>query len=135
MRRQFLPWIESRKHELDWGYLSYSMTDLNILEQNQDKIDWDSLSYNKNAIPLLENNLDKVNWTNLSENINAILILEKNQDKVNFSELCLNPNIYIYDYDYYRKRTDLYREELMKKVFHPNRLIYYLEIGYDFADM
>ena len=36
--------------------------------------------------------------------------------------------IYTYDYDYYKKRMDLYREELMKKVFHPSRLIHYLEI-------
>ena len=90
---------------------------------------------NTNAISILEKNLDKVDWRYLSGNSNAISILEKNQDKVNFLELYLNSNIYTYDYDYYRKRMDLYREELMKKVFHPNRLIYYLEIGYDFADM
>ena len=62
-------------------------------------------------------------------------MLEKNQNKVDFWALSRNLNIYIYDYDYYKKRIDLYREELIKKVFHPNRLIYYLEIGYDFADM
>ena len=26
---------------------------------------------------------------------------------------------------------DIHREELMKKVFHPRRLTYYLEIGYN----
>ena len=83
----------------------------------------------------MEKNLDKVNWTYLSGNINAISMLEKNQDKVSFRELSRNPNIYTYDYNYYRKRMDLYREELMEKLFHPSRLIHYLEIGYDFADM
>ena len=60
---------------------------------------------------------------------------EKNTDKINFTILVLNTNIYTYDYNYYKKRMDLYREELMKKVSHPNRLIYYLKIGYEFADM
>ena len=111
------------------------MTDLNILEQNQDKINWKNLSSNENAIPLLEKNMNKVHRRSISCNINAISMLEKNPDNVKFSVLSHNSNIYIYDYDYYRKRMDLYREELIKKVFHPNRLIYYLEIGYDFADM
>ena len=79
--------------------------------------------------------LEKINWTTLSSNINAISILEKNQDKIDWKILSGNPNIFCCDYDYYKKRMDIYREELMKKVFHPNRLIYYLEIGYDFADM
>ena len=66
MRRQFLPWIELRKSELDWDILSYYITDLNILEQNQDKINWESLSNNEDAIPLLEKNMDKIHWVDLS---------------------------------------------------------------------
>ena len=37
-------------------------------------------------------------------------------------ELSMNPNIFCCDYDYYKKRMDIHREELMKKVFHPRRL-------------
>ena len=88
-----------------------------------DKIDWSVLSYNINAISLLEKDLDKVFWYNLSRNDNVIPILEKNQDKVNFAGLSENKSIYTYDYEYYRKRMDLQREGLMKKAFHPSRLI------------
>ena len=66
MRRQFLPWVESRKSKLDWNHLSLFMTDTNILEQNQDKISWNSLSFNEEAIPLLEKNMDKIHWVDLS---------------------------------------------------------------------
>ena len=72
MRRKFLPWIELRKDELDWIYLSSCSTELSILEQNQDKINWKILSSNINALPLLEKNQDKIDWQRLSGNINAI---------------------------------------------------------------
>ena len=84
---------------------------------------------------MLEKNLDKVNWFCLSRNDNAISILEKNQDKIDVCWLSRNKSIYTCDYEYYRKRMDVHREDLMKKVFHPRRLIRYLEIGYDFAEM
>ena len=106
-----------------------------VLEKNPNEIDWGYLSKNINAISILENNLDKVNWYYLSNNMNAISILEKNQDKIDWKMFSKNPNIFCFDYDYYKKRMDIHREKLMKKVFHPNRLIYYLAQGYDFADM
>ena len=84
-----------------------------------------------NAVSILEKNLEKINWTTLSSNINAISILEKNQDKIDWKILSGNPNIFCCDYDYYKKRMDIHREELMMKVFHPRRLCYYLELGYD----
>ena len=121
---------------IDWLQdVSFNVNAISILEGNVDKINWSNLSGNSNAIPMLEKNLDKIDWIRLSCNINAIYLLEKNQDKVNFHGLTRNKSIYTYDYEYYRKRMDLYREELMKKVFHPRRLTYYLEIGYDFAEM
>ena len=60
-------------------------------------------------------------------------------------ELSMNPNIFCCDYDYYKKRIDIHREELMKKVFHPRRLsgpiwtqrgpgMLALEISYKFID-
>ena len=73
--------------------------------------------------------------TRLSSNSNAIHILEKNIDKIDWRALSFNSSIFIYDYDFYKKRMDVHREELMKKVFHPRRLAYYLEMGYDFFDI
>ena len=89
------------------------------------------MSSNINAIPILEKNLDKIYWGILYSNKNAILILEKNQDYIFWDALCISFNICCCDYDYYKKRMDIHREELMKKVFHPRRLAYYLELGYD----
>ena len=60
----------------------------------------------------------------------AIHLLEQNQDKIDWKKVSTNPNIFR-NYDYYKKRMDIHREELMKKVFHPRRLTYYLELGYD----
>ena len=87
------------------------------IEKQKDKIHWYYLSYNDNAIHILEKNVDKIGWEGLSCNINAISI-------------CKNPNIFGCDYDYYKKRMDIHREELMKNVFHPRRLANYLELGY-----
>ena len=64
----------------------------------------------------------------------AIHLLERNRDKINWKELSCNHNIFRCNYDYYKKRMDIHREELMKNVFHPRRLAYYLEIGYDMFD-
>ena len=61
--------------------------------------------------------------------------IEKRKDKIDWYELSGNPGIFMFDYDFYKKRMDIHREELMKKVFHPRRLAYYLEMGYDFFDI
>ena len=131
MKTTILPWVEKHWDKIDWSSLSSNFNATPILEKNLDKVNWNYLSSNINAIPILENNLDKVNWRIMSSNINAIPILEKNQDEIDWEVLCKSPNIFCCDYDYYKKRMDIHREELMKKVFHPRRLAYYLELGYD----
>ena len=110
------------------------MNAISMLEKNLDKVNWYYLSNNMNAIFILENNLEKIKWNMMSSNINAISMLEKNQDKIDWKKLSNNPNIFCCDYDYYKKRMDIHREELMKKVFHPRRLAYYLELGYELFD-
>ena len=106
-----------------------------ILEKNREKVDWYYLSSNKNAnaISLLEKNVDKIHRFRCG-NPSVIHLLEQNQDKINWRDLSENPNICCCDYDYYKKRMDIHREGLMKKVFHPRRLAYYLELGYDMFD-
>ena len=44
---------------------------------------------------------------------------KQNQHYICWEYLSINPNISMYDYDYYKKRMDVHREELMKKTFHP----------------
>ena len=84
---------------------------------NFNKNDWSILSFNVNAILILEKNLDKIDWRNLSVNENAIHLLEKNQDKINWRLFQYNENMFVIDYNYYKKRMDVYREELMKNVY------------------
>ena len=93
----------------------------NFIFRNLDKIHCSYLSGNINAISIWEKNLDKINWSNLCYNDNAISIFEKNQDKVHFCCLSQNKSIYTYDYEYYRKRMDLHREELMKTLLTSRR--------------
>ena len=105
------------------------------LEKNIDKIDWYYLSYNSNAISLFEKNIDKINWDVLSGNENAISILEKNISKINWSYLCCTGGVNELNYQWLKNRMDIIREDLMKAVYHPRRLEYYLEhYEYDIFD-
>ena len=121
--------IENFKLTIDWTHLCKD-ENAHLLD-NFGTQDWSLLSCNIHAIPILEKNLYEIDWCNLSLNKNAIHILEKNQHKISWSRFHCNPNIFVCDYDYYKKRLDVYREELIKKVFHPQRLCRYLEKGYD----
>ena len=98
------------------------------------KIEWSSLSLNINAIGLLKENLSKIYWDNLSENINAIEILKENQDKINWYYLSENPSIFEYNYKYLYDKCSIYREELFQKIFHPKRVLSYLELGYNLSE-
>ena len=82
-------------------------------------------------IDLLEKNQDKINWKELSENPNAISILEKNPDKIDWGNLSQNKGTYELNYKFLKEKMDIIREDLMKAVYHPKRLEYSLELGYD----
>ena len=90
-----------------------------------DKISWEGLSLNPAswAIELLEKNQDKIDWGNLSSNPSAIHILEQNLDKSHLfvEDLFSNPSIFEVDYDFLKRRMDLFREELIEKTWHPDR--------------
>ena len=90
-------------------------------------MNWNVLSENTNAISILEKNFDKINWWGLSKNPNAISILVKNQDKIQWGMLSSNLGINKLNYQWLKERMDIIREDLMKAVFHPRRLEYYLE--------
>ena len=107
---------------------------INLLGKNPDKIHWDMLSFNPNAMHLLEKNQDKLNWGFLSDNPNAIDLLEKNQDKIDWHYLSMNKGYYGLNYKFLKERMDIIREDLMKAVYHPKRLEYYLNLGYDIFD-
>ncbi len=110
---------------IDWVKLSGNPNAKEIFEKNMDKISWEGLSLNPAswAIELLEKNQDKIDWGNLSSNPSAIHILEQNLDKSHLflEDLFINPSIFEVDYDFLKRRMDLFREELIEKTWHPDR--------------
>ena len=128
-----ISFLEKHQDRIHWSSLSSNNKAIFILEKNVDKIDWSKLSGNCNAISLLMANENKIDWNQLSSNKNPdiLSLLEKNKNKICFYNLSYNPNIFTWDYEYYKKRMDIHREELMKKVFHPTRLYRYLEVDRD----
>ncbi len=122
-------------NKINWTILSSNINAINILEQNLDKVDWYELSKNINAIHILEKNLNKIKWNVLSYNINAVPILENNLDYINWTLLSKNTNIFELDYNYLKERTGIYKEELIQKALHPNRLLYWLDNGLSIDDL
>ncbi len=93
------------------------------------------LTTNPNAIRLLEQNLDKINWNWISKNPNAIHLVEQYPDCGDWKLLLQNPSIFEIDYQVLEKRIEHFKEELIAKCFHPDRLVYYLETyNYDIGD-
>ncbi len=70
----------------------------------------------------------------MSSNKNAIHIFKKNQDKINLDYFSSNINIFEIDLKFLKQRMDVIREELMIKLYHPQRFKKYLTMGYDIAD-
>ena len=71
----------------------------------------------------------------LSENPNAIHLLEQNQDKILWCLFSRFYPIFELNYNFLKNRCNIYKEELIKKVMHPNRIMKYLESGIDFEDL
>jgi hypothetical protein len=89
------------------------------------------MNRNPGAIRLLEQNPDKINWWVLSSNAAAIELIEQNLDKVNWSTIWSNPAIFVYDYSRMRSSRLALHEELISRIFHPARVLAFLENGGD----
>ena len=72
----------------------------------------------------------------MSENPNTIYLLEQNQDKiVEWDVISSNPSIFEIDYQALQQRIEPFKEELIQKCFHPDRLVHYLETyNYDIGE-
>ncbi len=137
-------------NKICWDCFSENPSAIHLLEKNPDKIDWYDLAGNPSGMDLLEKNLDKLkecsrdslcsnpfaikilegiedpesfvfNWSNLSSNVNAIHLLQKYKDRIDWRTFSKNPAIFELDYDFFRERMNLIREELMEKAWHPSR--------------
>ena len=115
--------LEKNQDKIDWEGLSYNPNAIELLEKNPDKIHWSYLSENPNAIHLLEKNQDKIDWKRLSKNPNAISILENNPTKIWWDWLCENVGVNELNYNFLKERMDIFRDELMAVVYHPDNYI------------
>ncbi len=115
--------LEKNSEKICWINLSKNPAAIHLLEKNPEKIDWNWLSKNPSAIHLLENNMNKINWNLLSLNPakGAIRLLEKNKHKIDWISMSRNPGIFELDYDFFYRRMNIIRKELMEKMWHPNR--------------
>ena len=126
---------EKNQSQINWRLLSENPNAIHLLEQNPDKINWDCLSENPKAIHLLEQNPDKINWFSLVKNPNAIHSLEQNQNKIEWNYILQNPSILEIDYQALQQRIEVFKEELIQKCYHPDRLVYYLKTyNYDIGE-
>ena len=95
---------------------------IHLLEKNPQNICWDSFSANPNAIHMIEKNLDRISWIFLAENPGVIHLFKQNPEKIHWYWLSRNPSIFEEDYQSLSKeRSELLREELMEKTWHPKR--------------
>ncbi len=123
--------IENNFHKVEWMFLSKNPNAIHVLEKNLDKISWRSLSSNKNAIKLLEQNLDKIDWYFLTTNPNSFLIInnynyseEIREHEYNIMDNYNSPKIFLkLDYEKMKENNALMTEEIVSKVFNPNRLV------------
>ncbi len=122
--------LEKNLDKVDWWLLSINENSIQILEKNLDKIDYNGLSVNKNGIHILEKNLDKICWSFLAQNINALdTIFINNKDELDqyIYIIRTNPNclkLFLkLNYEKMKENNTLFVEELVSKVFHPQRLV------------
>ena len=129
--------LEQNLDEINWQNLSSNPNAITILEQNLDKLDefaLYNLSANPNAIPILEKHPELIFWSYLSKNPNAIHLLEKNPNKICWL-ICENPAAFVYDYEAMREANREFKEELIQRAWHPDRVARLLEAGMDLEDM
>ena len=72
---------------------------------------------------------------NLSLNPRATNFLDTNPDKINWFRFSWNQAIFQIDYQALKTRIETFKEELIARCFHPDRLVLYLELyQYDIGD-
>jgi hypothetical protein len=118
--------LENTPKKVKWFWLSQNPEAIHLLEANKHLINWKSLSSNLGAIHLLEANQHLIDWDMLSSNPAAIHLFEQNPDKIGI-KLYKNPSIFVYDYSKMKLCMNIFREDLMKKIFHPSNVIKWIE--------
>lgn len=103
---------------------------------------WMYLCRCENMIELIENNFEYIlqnqfSMYNLCGNKFAIPIVEKHLSSFQYEwyQLSGNPSIFEPDYHFLKKHIHVFQEELISTVFHPQKMIYFLDkYNYDIGD-
>jgi hypothetical protein len=71
----------------------------------------------------------------LSANPNAWSLLQQYPDRIDWSKLCKHHDIFAYDYEQMKRSNHLLKEELAKRMFHPDNMDKFegwgVECGFD----
>jgi len=89
---------------------------------------------NPRVIQLLdEYSPDMYDWEALCNNPSAISILVRWENRYRIKALFLfrNPNIFVYNYENMRKNTEVFKEELMERVWAPSNIAKWMSNGYN----
>ena len=135
--------FEKIKNKINWEELCFNKNPqvIDILNKNLDCIRTPSfgLSCNKNAINILKKNKKFINWYSFSGNSSAIDMIEEKyheekklsneeynnlhrDNKINWGILSSNELIFKFDYKQMKLNCKNFTEELVKYVFHPDRI-------------
>jgi hypothetical protein len=122
---------------------------IKLVEKNHNKIeewmyglpnliekDHEILNYWKNlSLDEINNlNIETINWKYLSINPNAIELFKKYQNNIDWYYFSMNPAIFKLNYDFFRKRCDIFRQDLAKKTMHPNKILNILNLELEIED-
>jgi hypothetical protein len=137
-----IPILEKYPQNINWYYLSRNKNAIELLKNNLSKISFDNLIYNENAYELISENINYYNhpyyhyemiYYNKNSNIIDIIQPRFFCNNEYFKYLSKNSHIFELDYNGLKKRMDIIREELIKKVYHPKNINKWLENNfYDF---
>jgi hypothetical protein len=121
--------------KIDWDILCDNKNGYFIVEKYIDIIPFSCLCMCEKMINYILEHIEEYNkndsseyytrsyWNNLCRNPAAIDYLEKHQDKICYDQIYLNENIFEYDFEIIINKINIYKNELIQKVFHPNRLL------------
>lgn len=150
--------LEKNPDKINWEQLAHNTHPKAVqwLLNNEDKIECRNFIQNSNplAIEWFKRHPEKTKWLFVFRNHNplAFEILEKNYEKCicwdttvepitiviegkfGVEELFSNPNIFVYDYRRMEENCLIFKEELIKRMFHPRNLSKFKGWGYNDED-
>ncbi len=150
--KYLLKLLDENPNEINWINISKNINANNIIDKNIEKTDFSVLCSNENKIDYILEHFEEydrkykernddgesqlwIHYMKISKNPLALEYLRNHPDKISYHGLYANPNIFEYDYEIITNKISIYKEELLKRVLEPNRLMKICNrYGIDFCD-